>query len=130
MLIFLTVGIDNVANSINSIDMEDVKFGTFNFETPQLGRFENAYDALVSVLEKRKSSSKRPRKPQTPPNQTTIPANPKFSGSSTESKGEPFVQKFADRFTDSSLGAVRSWLDNFSWIHNKYKVRLISQYIS
>lgn len=71
---------------IKALDMEAIRKKTFNLEdvtTWPSVRFERAYRALTSVLYKPTSSSKPLLQPSstahTPPNQTTIPANPNGS---------------------------------------------------
>ena len=120
--------------------MEAIKAGKVDFdeiETWPAGKFEYAYDSLVRVLEKPRSTKTTPSvhtapsnnpvsnlpssEPYTPPNQTTTPGNPDFSGSShitassTESKAEHFTQSFAELFVRASqavlkLGKTMPWL--------------------
>jgi len=100
-----------------------------NYDALQLGSFGVAYEALVSVLERRESSHQA-NEFRTPPRQTTVPIDATFSGdsvvskSSSDSKGESFVQKFADRFIDSSFISLRPYLDGFVWMDPTYRARL------
>src|SRR5438046_1817052 len=69
-------------------------------------RFEYAYDALIRVLARKTPTAGRPQPPVyvTPPGQTTVPANPNFSDSTTctassgssESKPEHYSDLFAN----------------------------------
>jgi hypothetical protein len=113
---------------MRELDMNAVRSRKVNYDALQLGSFGVAYAALNSVMERRHSSNRA--EPQTPPNQTTVPVDPTFSGdsvvskSSTDSKGEPFVQKFADRFVDSSLSSLQPYLEDLNWMDPTYRAFL------
>jgi hypothetical protein len=75
-----------IKEGIAALDMEAIKKKTLNLEdvtTWSALRFERTYSAPMNVLYK-PSSSTKPSLQQsspvyTPPDQSTIPANPKFS---------------------------------------------------
>ena len=80
---------------------------------------------LVKVLKRRENL---PLEQRTPPNQTTIPANPKFSGDSTgssnswsssDSNPEHFTHLFAYQFINASLLAVQKYLGKIPWLEEK-----------
>jgi hypothetical protein len=91
---------------------------------PRLAIFATAYNSLVTVLEKPRFTSLGPN---TPPNRTTTPANPNYSGdsgSSAESKGERITQMFGIGFIHASLAAVSDDLGSISWLNPKDTPRL------
>jgi hypothetical protein len=117
---------------MRSLDMQAVKEHKIIFENittwPAL-RFEPAYEALVSVLAKaprvgpssdgtcRQEQTQDPQK--TPPNQSTVPANPNYSGStasSSDSKAETFTDRFVDRFVESTIYSLREITRNMPWL--------------
>ena len=126
-----------ICEGMAALDMEAVRKSKVNwFEVqrswPALTFFSTAYSKLSSILEKgQSSSSKRALAAyDTPPNQTTIPADPTYSHqsksskhsidtiSSGDSKRENYTQLFADSFITASLtvfqlysGTTISWLD-------------------
>ena len=108
--------------------MNAVRSRKVNYDALQLGNFGNVYAALNSVMERRHSSNRTELR--TPPHQTTIPVDPAYSGasvvskSSSDSKGEPFVQKFADRFIDSSLSSLQPYLNDLDWMDPKFRAFL------
>ena len=118
-----------IKQGIQALDMNAIKNDTLDFEDlkswPAL-LFVRAYDSLMNVLYKPIPSTPTPSNaPFTPPNQTTIPANPNFSkesslsaasGSSAASKAEHFTQKFADAFIEASFKAIQRSLDGLSWL--------------
>jgi len=108
-----------IKDGIEALDMGAIKNETLDFEDlnswPAL-LFVRAYDSLMNVLYKpvpsAKPTSLPSNAPYTPPNQTTIPANPNFSKESTlsttstssaASKAEHFTEKFADAFIQINL---------------------------
>jgi hypothetical protein len=111
---------------MKELDMNAVRSHEVNYDALQLGNFGVAYEALVNVLERRESV----KKIRAPPGQTVTPVDATFSGgpvaskSSPDSKGELFVQKFANRFIDSSFVSLRPYLDKFAWMDPKYRACL------
>ena len=116
---------------MRSLDMQAVKEHKIIFDNittwPAL-RFEPAYKALIRVLEKAprveppSGSTRRQEQPdpeKTPPTQSTVPADPNFSGStasSSDSKAESFTDRFADRFVEGTLGALEQITINIPWL--------------
>jgi len=113
---------------MRDLDMNAVRSRKINYDAIQLGVFGIAYTALSSLMERRESFAQWEY--QTPPHQTTVPADPNFSGgsvvskSSSDSKGEPYVQTFADRFIDSALTTLQPYLDDLDWIDPRYTPHL------
>jgi hypothetical protein len=128
------------------VDMNAIKNNTLNLENvtswPAL-RFERTYRALINVLYKPTSSAKPIIQPSniafTPPNQTTVPADPNFSKESTistgstssaASKAEHFTEKFADAFIEASFESISRQLgENIPWLDPRRQFRLIFPFI-
>lgn len=124
--------------------MEAIKKKTLNLEDvttwPAL-RFERTYRALMNVLYKPTSSATQSLPPSsaayTPPNQTTIPANPNLSKESTgstssaASKAERFTEKFADGFIEASFESVSQQLgEDIPWLDPRHHFRLTFPFYS
>lgn len=105
--------------------MSAIRSRKVNYDALQLGNFGIVYAALNSVMERRHSSNRTEFR--TPPHQTTIPVDPAFSGasvvskSSSDSKAEPYVQTFADRFIDSTLTSLQPYLNDLVWMDPKFE---------
>jgi hypothetical protein len=127
------------------VDMDAIKNNTLNLEDvtswPAL-RFERTYMALMNVLYKPTSSAKPIQQSNitfTPPNQTTVPADPKFSKgsiistgstSSAASKAEHFTEKFAEAFIEASFQSISRQLgENISWLDPGRQFKLIFPFI-
>lgn len=112
--------------------MSAIKNDTLDFEDlnswPAL-LFVRAYKSLMNVLYKSTPSSKPTPDPSTapftPPNQTSVPADPNFSkesalsadsASSAASKAEHFTEKFIDAFVEASFESVRRYLGGLPWL--------------
>ena len=130
ILIALTKGIENISRQISSLDMVKVANLSVDLEELNLAYFGIAYQALITLLEKRQA--KTPAADfQTPPGQTTIPANPNFSGesgSSAESKPEYFPHTFADRFIGACYLAVQRQIGGLTWMHQQCRPQLSIPY--
>jgi hypothetical protein len=123
-------------------DMDAIKNNSLNLEDvtswPAL-RFERTYKALIIVIYKPTSYAKPTVQPSnnpfTPPNQTTAPADPKFSKesaisigsmSSAASKAEYFTEKFADAFIEASFESISRQLgEKISWLDPRRQFKLI-----
>lgn len=115
---------------MQALNMQDVKDHRVRFDRLQgwpAIRFEYAYDALVRVLA-RKSPAARPPQPPlyvTPPGQTTVPANPNFSDSTTsmassgssESKSEHYTDLFANYYIAATLKVVQNVTTDIRWLN-------------
>jgi hypothetical protein len=97
---------------------------TVDFDTLGLvmGSFVTSNEELVKILRRREASLLEPR---TPPNQTTVPTNPKYSGesiesadswSSSDSRPEHFTHLFAYQFVNASRHAIKKQLGKISWL--------------
>jgi hypothetical protein len=114
-------GIELIRKGIEALDMDAVKARRVNFEA--LGwpayYFDAAYKALVRVIQ-RPLELHPPAQPyNTPPRQTTVPANPNLSkesdmstgsSASCESKPEPFTERFMDEFVTGVLASIQNQL--------------------
>jgi hypothetical protein len=97
--------------------------------------FVMANQELIKILRRREASSLETR---TPPNKTTIPANPKFSAESTassdswsssDSRAEHFTHQFAYQFINASLLSVKTCIGNIPWLQQSCN-ELISRFNS
>jgi hypothetical protein len=96
---------------------------TVDFDTlGPMGSFVTANEELVKILRRREAS---PLEPRTPPNQTTVPTNPQYSGESTESadswsssdsRPEHFTHQFAYQFVNASRQAIKKQLWKIPWL--------------
>ena len=84
--------------------------------------FVTANEELIKILRRRESP---PLGPCTPPHQTTVPADPKYSGdsvesasswSSSDSREEHFTHQFAYQFVNASRRAVERQLQEIPWL--------------
>jgi hypothetical protein len=98
--------------------MNAVRSRKVNYDALQLGNFGVAYTALNSVMERRPVNLQIKRR------SLPIQLFSVVSKSSTDSKGEPFVQKFADRFIDSSLSSLQPYLEDLNWMDPMYRAFL------
>ena len=113
------------AMDMDAVKRRKVKWGVLQQSWPALA-FASAYERLSSILERGQSSSSKATLTTygTPPNQTTTPADPMYSGGSAETvssgddKREHFTELFANEFIAASTTAFRlyaegtiSWLD-------------------
>ena len=104
-----------------------------------LAHFAGAYDSLGTLLARvRNSTGAAPVAYRTPPGQTTVPQNPNLTAgsnaststsSSMESKGEPYVNKFAIHFLDTVFLSVSEWVQQLKWANPKAQAFLFSQYV-
>src|SRR5271170_61168 len=128
-----------IKEGIEALDMEAIKDKTLDFEDlpswPAL-LLVWSYRALKNVLYKpaplTQSSLPASNTLSTPPNQATIPANPKFSkestgsSSSAASKAEHFTEKFAEAFIEASFESISRQLgEDIPWLDPKRRFRLI-----
>lgn len=130
ILIVLTKGIENISRQISSLDMVKIADLSVDLEELTLAYFGIAYQALITLLEKRQSKTSSADF-QTPPGQTTIPAKPNFSGesgSSAESKPEYFPHTFADRFIGACYLAVQRQIGGLTWMNPEYGPQLSIPY--
>ena len=96
--------------------------------------FYLAYESLGSLLARaRRSTGAATVVYHTPPGQTTMPPNPDHtsgsdvSSSSTESKPEPYVNKFAIQFLESAFVTVSEWVQQLEWADPRAQAHLSSQ---
>ena len=93
-----------------------------------LGSFVSANKELIKILRRRENP---PPQPHTPPNRTTVPANPNYSGGSTDSassgsssdswssadsRPEHFTHQFVYQFINASQQAVEAQLGRIPWL--------------
>jgi hypothetical protein len=118
------VGINAISDGIEALDLQAIADQTLDLDTLNLvmGSFVTANEELSKILRRREASSLEPR---TPPNRTTVPANPKYSGESTESanswsssdsRAEHFTHQFAYQFINASRRVVQRQLGKIHWL--------------
>jgi hypothetical protein len=121
------LGVNVISDGIEGLDFNAIANQTVDPDTLSLalGSFVIANEELVKILRRRESL---PLEQRTPPNQTTIPADPKFSGESTDSSNswsssdsnpEHFTHLFAYQFINASLVAVRKYFGKIPWLEEK-----------
>ena len=116
---------------IASLDLNAVANYTFDLDSvgTLMGGFVLANEELVKLLWKRSRPSKSTFR--TPPGQTTVPANPDYSGGSTsssDSKPEKYTQNFTLSFFNATLRAVRRFLmPQLFWLKEDHR-DLITMY--
>jgi hypothetical protein len=134
--IMLIVVINSYAQRIESVDMAVVKDSRNStamidmLDRLNLVRFEAMYSSLETLF-KQLRPAKQPMF-STPPQQTTVPVNPNFSGgssSSTESKAELYAQNVISRFIDATCASIKKWLVEIEWANPEAKLYLSSQYV-
>jgi hypothetical protein len=134
MPIMLIVVINSYAQRIESVDMavvKDRKAMSKMLDRLNLVRFESMYISLQTLFTRLRPASQEPMF-STPPQQTTVPMNPKFSGgssSSTESKAELYAQNVVSRFVDATYASISDWLLEIEWANPEAKLYLSPQYI-
>jgi hypothetical protein len=89
-----------------------------------------ANQELIKILQRHKNL---PLQQHTPPNQTTIPTNSKFSRESTDSinsrsssnsNAEHFTHLFAYQFINAFLLVVQKYFGKISWLDEKYNTMM------
>ena len=100
--------------------------------------FNSAYLSLANLLARLRRSTHSQIAFATPPGQTTVPENPNrsggstsstSSGSSTESKLEPYAQNVATDFLKATYSTVVKWMTRFAWVNPNAKLYLSPQYV-
>jgi len=133
------LGVEEICQGMAAMDMEAVRARKVNWRTlekswPALA-FSNAYARLSSILEKGQSSSATLAGYTTPPNQTTIPVDPKYSDksgstiSSGDEKREHYAELFANDVVTASITALQ--LDarpTIPWLDPTYDFLLTARY--
>jgi hypothetical protein len=125
------VGVKTISDGLESLDLKAIANQTLDLESLSLSMgslgfvmvpFVTANEELIKILRRRETSHLDPR---TPPTQTTVPANPKYSGESTEStdswsssdsRPEHFTHLFAYQFVNASRRAVQKQLGKIPWL--------------
>jgi hypothetical protein len=125
------VGVKTISDGIEALDLKAIADKTFNLDAMSwvmgslswvMGSFVTANEELIKILRRRETS---PLDPCTPPNQTTVPSNPKYSGGSIESadswtssdsRAEHFTHQFVYQFVNASLQAIQRQLGKISWL--------------
>jgi hypothetical protein len=118
------VGVKTISDGIKMLDLKAVADKTVDIDMiPSLMvPFVTANNQLIKILRRRETS---PLDPHTPPNQTTVPLNPKYSGESIESsdswtssdsRAQHFTHQFVYQFVDASLEAIQKQLGKISWL--------------
>jgi hypothetical protein len=125
------VGTNAISDGIEALDLKAIADKTFDLESLSLSMgslglvmvlFVTANEELIKILRRRETS---PLDPRTPPDQTTVPPNPKYSGESIESadswtssdsRAEHFTHQFVYQFTNASLQAIQRQLGKISWL--------------
>jgi len=116
-------GVKTIAECIESFDLGAGVDRNVDIDTVPGSAvpFVTANEELVKIL-RRKSP---PSGLCTPPHQTTVPANPKYSGdsvgsasswSSSDSREEHFTHQFAYQFVNASRRAVGRQLQEIPWL--------------
>ena len=103
--------------------MEAVKESRLNFRKltswPAL-LFFRAYSSLATILHHRIPTFIQD--PYiTPPTQTVVPVDPKFSDSSGSSKPEGYTDRFADAYVEASFITIKDALGGMSWLDPSHK---------
>ena len=102
-----------------------------------LREFGSTYLSLATLLARLRRSTRTDIAFATPPGQTTIPEDPNrsggstsstSSGSSTESKPEPYAQNVATHFLAATYSTVAEWMEGIEWINPDAKLYLSPQY--
>jgi len=118
------VGVQIVSEAMKTFDLKaavDQPVDIDNFPAVMVP-FVTANEELIKILRSRQTPSLQPC---TPPNQTTVPANPKYSGdsigsadswSSSDSREEHFTHQFAYQFITASRRAVGKQLREIPWL--------------
>jgi len=103
--------------------------------------FNSMYLSLATLVARLRRSSHAPIAFATPPEQTTIPEDPNRSGgstssisststgSSTESKPEPYAQDVATDFLKATYATVAKWMTRLDWVNPHAKLYLSPQYV-
>ena len=100
--------------------------------------FTSTYLSLANLLARLRRSTHSQIAFTTPPGQTTVPENPNrsagstsstSSGSSTESKPEPYAQNVATDFIKATYSTVVKWMTRFEWVNPDAKLYLSPQYV-
>jgi hypothetical protein len=143
MPLMLIVVINSYAQRIESVDIavvKDSKDGnaiTSMLDRLDLGRFDTMYLSLETLFKRLRPAKQKPMF-STPPQQTTVPANPIYSGgsmnsadtsSSTESKPELYAQDVAKDFVKATYVSIRRWLVGMEWANPEARLYLSSQYV-
>jgi hypothetical protein len=128
------VGVKTISDGIEALDLKAIADKTFDLDAMSLvmgslswvmGSFVTANEELIKILRRRETS---PLDPRTPPNRTTVPPNPKYSGESIESvdswtssdsRAEHFTHQFVYQFVNASLQSVQRQLGKISWLSSK-----------
>jgi hypothetical protein len=103
-------------------------------ESRNLLRFESMYTSLATLLMRLRPSN-QPIAFNTPPQQTTVPGDPNYSGGSTEtsssleSKAEPYAQNVAIDFLKATYLTMSGWIESVQWANPAAKVSLSTKYI-
>src|SRR2546423_6266849 len=97
-----------------------------------LPHFTQGYTSLGTLLSRRRTSiGTNPVNYSTPPGQTTVPLNPKFSGgssSSAESKAEPYAQNVATKFLEMTFLTIARWVQRLPWATPDAQAFIYRQY--
>jgi len=103
----------------------------------ELLEFSSTYLSLAKLLARLRRSTHAPIAFATPPGQTTVPEDPNrssgststSSGSSTQSKPEPYAQNAAIDLLKSTYSTVVKWMRRFEWSNPDSRLYLSPQYI-
>jgi len=139
------LGVDEVCRGMEAMDMEAVRRSKVNWIELQKSwpclAFSTAYERLSSILEKGQSSSSRRSLSAytTPPTQTSIPVNPKYSNesensyhtiSSGDDKRENYTELFANELSTASLTVFRLYAGNtISWLNPLYDLCISPRFV-
>ena len=102
-------------------------------------QFNTMYLSLATLLARLRHSTRTQVTFETPPGQTTVPQDPNRSGGSTsttssgssdQSKGEPFAQNVATQFLSATYSTVAEWMTRLGWVNPGPKLYLSPQYVS
>ena len=101
----------------------------------ELLEFSSTYLSLAKLLARLRRSTHTQIAFATPPGQTTVPEDPNrsggstSSGSSTESKSEPYAQNAAIDLLKGTYSTVVKWMRRFEWVNPDARLYLSPQYI-
>jgi hypothetical protein len=105
----------------------------------ELLEFGSTYLSLAKLLARLRRLTHTQIAFATPPRQTIVPDDPNYSGwstsstssgSSTESKPEPYAQNTATDLLKGTYSTVVKWMRRFEWVNPDARLYLSPQYIS
>jgi len=136
--------IEKYGKRIETVDMQLIKDSHGKYQISEmiercnLSIFNSPYRALDTLLKRFRHplKSRTTIMFETPPQQQTVPANSSYtggsegskkSGSSTESKPEPYAHEFVNEFLEATLTTVGRWMEGLPWVKSVARASLSRQ---